>query len=213
MTISWEQKFRKASKPSADFGLDTSDLLAYRKAWDPYVMGVARAEKACAAQPGLDPTLASVHSGSADTIVYLWNQYAGSSSQDILLSAASMLKGYQDSVLHAGQAIVGIKRDCPAIAAKIPAPPSLAEQAQIHARLDGAGIATSGVLSLLGVGLNGALTTVESPFVAVGQAAQKIGKIPTWVFVAGAGVVGLVVLMPIVAPVLLPALAMKKALK
>jgi hypothetical protein len=237
MATDWALHFRtisnrKKTEPSAEFGSDfggdfatPSDVLAYRKAWDPYVMGMARLEKQCSTMPDIDPTLASVHAGTADTIVTLWNQYAGYTPQQLLLQASDVLKGYQDSVLQAGKSVVGIRRDCPSLASKIPLPPTAVEQAQIQSRLEGMGVVAEGVINLLGVGANGALESlghyaaipvnVAKVLNKVAEHADsttnKAAKLPGWLLTAGLGAVALVVVVPMAAPFIMPLLVAKRA--
>jgi len=148
-----------AKLASPNVGVTTpSDVLAYRKMWDPYVLGVARANLQCSQASGLDTTLASVHKGESDDLMALWNQNAGLSDTDIVLRASGILQNQQDTVLQAGKMVPGIKRDCPKIA--IPEVPSLASQQAIIGAIEGQSILANGILQLIGMGADGALQTI-----------------------------------------------------
>jgi hypothetical protein len=138
------------------------DVLSYRKTWDPYVTGTARAALACAAtldavKPG---TLeASTQRTNADAIMLRWNEYAGWADDAIVLEGAGILESFQDTVLKVGQFYQpAITADCPTLA--LPTPPSLDVQSQVIGRIEGLGILTHGILQLIGAGAGGAVTTL-----------------------------------------------------
>lgn len=136
------------------------DVLAFRKTWDPYVTGVAKAAVACA-----DEQDAKV-AGSGDdrrldsgSIMALWNAYAGLPDVEIVEGAPEILTFFQSTVLKVGQQYVpAIRASCPD--ATLPAPPSVDIQAQVIGRVEGLGILAHGVLQIIGMGAGGALDTL-----------------------------------------------------
>ncbi len=174
-----------------------SDVLAYRQAWEPYVMGVARGLSSCAAswrllasgqtiKPGdvAQPNLsqfatapdakelglwADTLAQEAQSLVDSWNLHAGTTDSDIVLQAGAFLQDYQAIVQRAGSFYaVELGKNCPSI--PIPAPPSILDQTQIIARIEGLKILAHGTLQLMGIGASGALETY-------GAIAQKAGDI------------------------------------
>jgi hypothetical protein len=210
-----DQKRRiDAQRFGADFGVlnpnDAVTVMAYRKAWDPYVMGVARAAKACGSSK-IDPTLASVHASEADTLVFLWNQNSGLSNADIVLRAEGILANMQDTVKQASSIAVGLKRDCPTIA--IPSSPSPDIQASVLGALQGLGVATSGGGQILQTGAGGSLQTVEafvpgSGVTAPGFLGAPIDQIKKYLVIAAVVYVGAMAI-PILAPVVMGAFTKK----
>lgn len=174
-----------------------SDVLAYRAAWDPFVMGIARGLTSCAASwrllaqghtvPAGDPTAPNVSqfvvppdatalglfadtlAQEGQSLVDSWNLHAGATDYDIVLEAGAFLQDYQATVARAGTFYAGeLKKNCPSIVQ--PSPPTLLEQTQIIARIEGLGILAHGVLQLWGIGASGALETY-------GAIAKKAGDI------------------------------------
>lgn len=179
-----------------------SDVLAYRKIWDSYVLGIVKASLDCSKVAGIDPTLASTHSGASDTILTLWNQDAGLTDAEILLQAKSILAHEQDTVLQAGKLVPGIKRDCPKV--PIPPIPTLALQQAAIGAIQGQGILASGILQLIGLGADGAAQTIGA-FIP-GSGVNPTGPLGDFVtqlkwIVGGVAVVAVLVM---VAPALTP---------
>lgn len=174
--------------PPADVpsGVLPSDVLAYRAAWDPYVMGIARGLTSCAAAWRLladgktltsgDPSQPNVGqfavtpdatelglwadtlAQEAQSLVDSWNLHAGSTDAEIVLQAGAFLQDYQATVQRAGSFYAPeLKKNCPSI--PIPGPPSLDDQTQIIARIEGLKILSHGVLQLMTIGASGALQT------------------------------------------------------
>lgn len=173
-----------------------SDVLAYRAAWDDYVMGTARAAQACAAEyqtlaSGGQSTIANVAQfavppdattlqdwadieGSYVTdITTRWNQWAGTPDSTLVLNASDILQDFQAVVMKCGQFWQpAIARDCPSI--PLPQPPSVADQVQLVAHLEGIGATAAGLLQILGIGASGVLEGVGS---AADWTKKKVGQI------------------------------------
>jgi hypothetical protein len=183
------------------------DVLAYRKIWDAFVMGTARAAVACGAAwqsladgkapltpanigqfavPPDHKTLqlwAQLEQQKGDGIVSSWNMYAGLQDWEIVVSAGDILQDFQSIVRRVGEYYQPqILKDCPALV--MPDPPSLELQQQVIAQIEGLGILTHGIMQLFVKGAEGALETYQT----IGQ---KIVSAPA---VGGIGVaVGVVV--------------------
>jgi len=162
-----------------------SDLLAYRKQWDPFIAAHAAlwrylnalfesTEEGKQCPVGADPASLSViknstmrafcaslmvtrrridDSDAGNGIPAMWNAFAGKSSSDILSGAAPILKWYQTVV----KSVSGEFKDELLKIAKfwgieiqLPEVPSLSTQQAIIAKIEGAYIATKGVLQLAG---------------------------------------------------------------
>jgi hypothetical protein len=183
-----------STEPESSHGLVTpGDVLAYRKMWDDFVMGTARAALACAdawdaAAAGKTPTTAintqqfarppdqttlkiwaDSQRQNADSIVSSWNLYADTPDWQLVVQAGDILRHFQHTVLRVGQYYQPqIVKDCPALT--LLAPPSFDLQQQTIARIEGLGILAHGVLQLIGIGASGALDTLGS----IGSAATKV---------------------------------------
>jgi hypothetical protein len=169
------------------------DVLAYRKMWDEFVMGTARAGFACAdawdaAAAGKTPATAintahfaippdattlkiwaDTQRDNAQSIVDAWNAHADTPDWQILVRAGDILRDFQRTVLKVGQFYqLQIARECPAL--PLPAPPSFDIQQQAIARIEGLGIVAHGVLQLIGIGAGGMLDTMG----AIGSTAAKV---------------------------------------
>ena len=172
-----------------------SDVLAYRKTWDDYVMGTARAAATCAqawqaladeATPSTPPNVsqfaippdkqtlslwAQAEQQHSDSITESWNMHAGKPDWQVVVQAGDILQDFQRTVQRVGNFYQPqIARDCPAI--ELPKPPSFDLQTQVIGRIEGLGILAHGVLQLLGIGVGGALQTYGS----IAQHALEIGK-------------------------------------
>ena len=183
--MNWAEHFKQVSQRSA-FGASIGDVLGYRNLWNDYVMNTARALVACANAWDAAATAkaanqalpdgpnygrlseaaqqdAASYKAIADSdrqyaqdLVNSWNQHAGMTEQDMLLQSSNILKDFQDTVLRTGQFYQDqVKQDCPNIA--LPQPPSSDLQKSIIGQLQGAGLATQGILQLLGTGVDGSL--------------------------------------------------------
>jgi hypothetical protein len=171
------------------------DVLAYRKTWDDYVMGTARAAALCAqawqaladgATPSTPPKVsqfaippdqktltlwAQSQQQLSDSITESWNMHAAKPDWQVLVQAGDILQDFQRTVERVGNFYQPqIAKDCPAI--ELPKPPSFDLQSQVIGRIEGLGILAHGVLQLLGIGVGGALQT----YGAIAQQAGEIGK-------------------------------------
>jgi len=149
-------------------GGGTGDLLAYRRMWDPYVMGVVRALNAAGdawearspainqstlspeakASPTIWKTVADTLRGYGTSLLSSWNQHAGLSTATILMMSGKILDAEQHVVDKTQNFFVPIlKRDAPGIA--LPPLPSIDVQRSVIATLEGAKLAAAGVLHLV----------------------------------------------------------------
>lgn len=171
------------------------DVLAYRKIWDDYVMGTARAALACAdawrayaAQqpPSTPPAVAQFavppdaktlelwathQSNIADAITIAWNAHAGKQDYEVVMLASSILADFQNVVLRVGRDYQPqIAHDCPAL--PLPQPPGIEVQKAVVGKIEGLGILAHGTLQILGIGAGGALATYQR----IGEDAEDAGK-------------------------------------
>jgi hypothetical protein len=139
-----------ADTPSKSLGY----LLAFRKLWDPYVLGAARIEAQAAeawhavaedkepstlinlAQFAATPDNTTIklygdlHQQTSDTDMSTWNQFAGKSTTEMLMLKDVILEAFQNLILSIGtQDVKALVKDCPQL--KYPNPPSVEEQLQI----------------------------------------------------------------------------------
>jgi hypothetical protein len=175
-----EQPTGSPSSTTMPIVVTPGDVLAYRKLWDSYVMGIARAALQAAGAwdavakgqlPAMEPThfpwwpnrsvaatYADLERASSETIETLWNQFAGLSDLDIVVRAEGILRSFQDTVLQVGQYNAPrIAKEFPQL--PLPEPPNFDLQAEVIGHIEGLGILAKGVLHLLGIGASGALET------------------------------------------------------
>jgi hypothetical protein len=173
----------RALQPDGTIGalrfVTPSDVLAYRAMWNPYVQAIAKAAQSCAdawaavAAGGQSPLVnlgqfaippdqttlqewADIWTLHVTDIYNQWNQFTGETDAQIVEGAAAMLEAFQAAVLKCGQYWVPqLQRDCPGV--PLPTPPTVVDQVQVIAHLEGLGVLASGVLQILGVGADGAL--------------------------------------------------------
>jgi len=150
---------------------------------------------------------ARVSSTDPSGILPQWNAWAGKSSSEILAGAKDMLEWHQSVVFRVGTTykddlvkigeLWNIEIDLPDV-------PSFSEQQDIRARIEGAYIATKGVLQIIGYGIGRTLVLVGSVAEAVGEGLTQTAKalpsaLPTpntWIGIAAvAAVVGAGVLI------------------
>ncbi len=146
------------------------DVMAYRRMWNPYVVGTANAALACArsleaqAKASGDPSgllalAADTERTNAEALMVRWNLHANTPDYQIVINAADILQDQQDAVLHAGQIYRdAIAKDCPHEA--LPSAPTSSVQSGVIGAIEGAGILAHGVLQILGAGVDGALETL-----------------------------------------------------
>jgi len=207
---------RRTAGPSfgAEFGSGLSDatvvpaLLAYRQVWDPFVMGVARAELACSENPKYDAPTRTFLKGNSDLIVMGWNQFAGLTAQDIALRASSILDALRKTVGHAQSFAASLKTLCPEAA--IPPQPQddaiASAERGLGSVFQGVGLAATGLGQLAGTGVQGAEQTIEgmipgSGVEAPGFLGPMFDKYKKYIVIAGA-----LYVLALVGPALIPML-------
>lgn len=203
------------------------DVLSYRKTWDAYVLGIARASLACAdawdaAAAGQTPATqldtsryagwtrpdlvttdmrgrADMQRIFAQSILDQWNAHANKPDWQILVQAEDILQDFQKVVLKVAQTYApGVPKDCPGL--ELPAPPSLDLQAQVIGRIEGLGILAHGVLQLVTFGTEGALETYKEVGVTAKSFADKLADQTPWIaaaLIVGAGVYAAVQIVPL----------------
>lgn len=170
------------------------DILAYRAAWNQYVLDTVGSANACAASYDLladenttdAATAATLRQISTDTqgeaaaLNAQWNVYANTELSTIVLQGSAILQSFQQTVLAAGKlrnSITTGTLTCPLrypnanATGFIDAAPGVdpSVQAQIIARIEGLGILAGGILEIL-VGATG------NGLVAAGSAASWIAQ-------------------------------------
>jgi hypothetical protein len=183
---------------------NATDVIAYRKIWDDYVMGTARAAIACGAAwqalvdqkpPTTPPNVsqfavapdaktltlwAQLEQQKGEGIAASWNMYAGLQDWEIMVSAGDILQDFQSIVRRVGEFYQpSILKDCPSLT--LPAPPGLELQKQVIGRIEGLGIIARGTLQLFAKGAGGTLDVYET----IGQ---KLAN-PTTIEIGGAGII------------------------
>lgn len=199
---------RPAANHNAGLGAVTNviDVFVYRRLWDSYVLGMARAANACAAAwraqaSGQTPSTplatgfenpAAAADGAAgldevaQRILDRWNAFAGWTSADILAASDQILASEQDVVLRCAQFWgPNILRYCPQI--ELPTTPSLDLQQQVIAYLEAGEVVAKGTLQLLAVGAQGAAQTYENLAEKASTLADKL--LDNTPYIAGAIVV------------------------
>lgn len=136
------------------------DVLAYRTAWDDYVMGTLRAIMATAdsfdavsANPPAGFTAAELtamgksYRDVANAQLALWNQFAGEAPENIVFQSRMILNAYQDLVKRVAtfRESANMKQF---YSGKLPDPPTLDVQRSIIARLQGLSLVANGALNL-----------------------------------------------------------------
>lgn len=177
------------------------DVLAYRKTWDAYVTGVARAAEAGAALfrapaslPGADDANRIADTLHADSvaIMLLWNDFANTPDDELVLGAADILQDYQRTVLKVAQfyepEIAGL-----APTVTLPALPTIDVQSQVIGRIEGLGILAHGVLQLIGEAAGGAVEELGGVGTALGNTAKALAGPGPWIAIGLAAGVALLV--------------------
>ena len=125
-----------------------------------------------------------------------WNAWSGKSSSEILSGAKPMLEWHQNVVMRVG----GPYKDellkianLWGLAIELPEVPEFTAQQEIRARIEGAYIATKGVIQIIGYGVGETLTMASTTAEAVAEGLQETAKkLPqavsnpwTWIGIAG----------------------------
>jgi hypothetical protein len=178
--------------PAPGFGIivTPSDILAYRKMWDAYVLDTARVALACGqaysalASKDPDPNAGKLEgdlgtslTNEGNDLVSLWNLYQGKADSFIVLQGASILESFQKTVLRAGDIRANVTANQCALTYPdangklIPATPGAdtSVQTQVIAHIEGLGILGGGILQIL-------VGTAENSLMQAGSAAQWAGK-------------------------------------
>jgi hypothetical protein len=180
------------------------DVLAYRKIWDDYVMGTARALATCSAAwaalaagqtPATPPNLneftvqpdqktlqlwATSNQQFADSLVASWNMHANKQDWEIVAMAGDILQDFQRVVQNAGGFYRNqVAGDCPSL--QLPNPPGIDVQDQVIGQIEGLGILAHGTMQLFTMGANGALETYQ-------KLGDKLTN-PTTLQIGGVGII------------------------
>jgi hypothetical protein len=167
------------------------DVLAYRTAWNQYVLDTVRVANNCAsaytalAAKETDPSTKAILTGlskttqtQSDSLLAAWNIYANMTSADIVINGSTILQSYQQTVVSASKVRDNVTTgtlhcslvytDSSGVHQAIAGvDPNV--QAQIIARIEGLGILASGILQIL-------VATTTNTLSAVGSAAQWTAK-------------------------------------
>jgi hypothetical protein len=108
-----------------------------------------------------------------------WNAWKDKSSADMLVGADQMLKWHQDVVLRVGGTyktdLVGISKLW-GLEVTLPPVPSFSTQQEIIARIEGAYVATKGVLQLIGYGSGEALMLAPNAVTAAAEGLTETAR-------------------------------------
>jgi hypothetical protein len=151
---------------------------------------------------------------SPDGILPQWNAWAGRSSAEILAGAAAMLKWHQSVVLSVGgpykDELAQIVKTFPGLGPlDLPPVPSFSAQQSLIAHIEGAYVATGGILQVIGYGFGKTLVGAANTSLAIAEGLRDTAKaIPkivaspwTWIGVAAvATIVGGVLLVRYLPP-------------
>jgi len=202
-------------------------VLAYRGAWDPYVLGmlrnmttVADSFDMVAAHPPTGFTtdelkkLGAAYRNQAQTMLAAWNQFAGLTPNRIEEQSGIILKSWEDTITRISNLAADEKVDKFAPGMKWPDPPSPDVQRKVLTDLQSVAIDADflGILGLVGSrGLqkigNIATEALEGAAAAAGKAASNLIPWQLWVVVGVVvvgGVVAAVKLAPVAAAAYLP---------
>jgi hypothetical protein len=128
-----------------------------------------------------------------DGILPRWNAWQNKSSAEILTGAGPMLKWHQDVVLNVGgpdkDRLLSIAKQWE-IPVQLPPLPTFGAQQEIISRIQGAYIATKGILQIIGYGYGESLATAADVAQATAQGlkdtAADLPKTARWVGIAAA---------------------------
>ena len=140
-----------------------------------------------------------VSTTNPDGILPRWNAWAGKTSAEIVAGAPQMLGWLQSVVMQVGGAdknrlaLIGQTWD---IDIKLPDVPTFDAQQDVISRIQGAYVATKGVLQILGYGTGATITQAADAAQAVAQGltdgAKALPKALNWALIAGAVAVAVV---------------------
>jgi len=214
------------------FGAETTNvhdaILAYRAAWDPYVMGVLRdvgtiadSFDAVAKAPPSGYTaeqLTAAAKSYRDVMQALlaeWNEFAGLAPDQWETQSSYILKAWQDVTMKVGSLVTKETGGGFAQGITWPTPPADAVQGKVYMDLASTKVDLTG-MNMVKMAAQGGLEAVATAATVIGQAAgQAVGgaaggiftglakNIPWYGWVAIAGV-GAVVVSTTLAPVLAP---------
>ena len=178
------------------------DILAYRGAWNQYVLDTVGVSSSCAQaylslaaqKQASDPTTAATLRGigtamqtASDKLLADWNVWAGVSSSTIVLQGAAILQQQQGAVLEAGTVRDSVTKGTltctptyvnsagQTVTWAPGVDPSL--QVQIISRIEGLGILASGLLQIL---VESSAVSLEAVGSAGQWAAQHVASTGSW---------------------------------
>lgn len=194
------------------------DVLAYRNAWQPYVLASLTAMQTCA--QAIDNILANAPQGGAydiyrgeaqalhqaadgnGLIVQWWNKFAGMTPDQIVAGAPDILRGHQTVVIEVNRLRnVAIEFGC---RTGWPDPPSYIEQLRIIDRIEGLGILARGELAIAAKAANGFVN-----FIAKAGSGGLDFLTSPW-FLGGAAAIAVTTLGLVYAPEIKTSLAARK---
>jgi hypothetical protein len=181
-------------------------VLAYRAAWNPYVLAVLRnmatvadSFDAVAAQPPTGFTsdelkkLGAAYRAQAQAMLAAWNQFAGLTPSQIEEQSGVILSGWQDTIQKVSKLSADEKIDQFAGGVKWPDPPSQDVQDKVLADLKAVAIDPS-FLGILGLTGSRALERVDGGLSSLAAIPAWIAAHKTALIVSGVAVGGVVVL-------------------
>ena len=176
-------------------------VLDYRKLWDPYVMGTARAAIACSKGAPLPASNLTQElytgelTGIADSITADWNAHAGATDREIMTQAGDFLQDYQRVVRRVSDVYQPqIRASCPT--AMLPQPPIPHLQVPVIGAIEDAEILAHGTLQVLAIGATGALEALEGTGEFIGRQVDKAtGELLVIAIAVAVAVVGVAVVM------------------
>lgn len=181
-------------------------VLAYRSAWDAYVMGVLRglstvgdAFTAVSANPPSGFTtdqlqkLGAAYSSEAQSFLAAWNQFAGLTPDKIENESGVILQGWQDTITKISKLAADEKVDQFAAGVKWPDPPPQDVQSKVLADLKAVAVDPS-FLGILGLTGSRALQKVDGGLSGVTSVLNWVAAHKTALIVGGSVVGGVVVL-------------------
>lgn len=181
-------------------------VLAYRAAWNPYVLAVLRnmstvadSFDAVAAQPPAGFTadelkrLGAAYRSEAQTMLAAWNQFAGLAPSQVEEQSGVILSGWQDTIQKVSKLSADEKIDRFAGGVRWPDPPSQDVQDKVLADLKAVAIDTS-FLGILGLTGSRALERVDGGLSSFSDVIKWFTDHKTGLIVSGVAVGGVVVL-------------------
>jgi hypothetical protein len=169
------------------FGAETTNvhdaILAYRAAWDPYVMGVLRdvstiadSFDTVAANPPAGYTAEQLKSASAayrsvvTALLAEWNSFSGLAPDKWEEQSSYILKSWQDVAMRVGSLVTSETGGGFAGGITWPTPPTQEVQRKVYMDLASTAVDLT-AMNILGLGLKGGLEVIGNAAGALGKAA------------------------------------------